>query len=72
MLIIALVNRSKTFIKKFGYFIINSIFLKCHGEIGKDRDFATTNRLNELYPGDLATGYKLNELRGAWHITFNN
>lgn len=41
--------------------------LKCHGDIGKETD----SLIKSLYPNDLATGFKENELRGIWSITFN-
>ena len=44
--------------------------LKCHGEFGSDIDSATSGKLQNLYPADLATGYKLNDFRGLWKIEF--
>ncbi|MCB0284181.1 MAG: DUF3365 domain-containing protein [Calditrichaeota bacterium] len=44
--------------------------LKCHGEPGKDIAEATMVKINERYPQDLATGFALNDLRGAWKVTF--
>ena len=44
--------------------------LKCHGEIGSDIDAVTAEKLKNLYPNDLATGYKLNDFRGLWKIEF--
>lgn len=45
--------------------------LKCHGELGFDIDSATSEKLQTLYPADLATGYKLNDFRGLWKIEFS-
>jgi cytochrome c553 len=45
--------------------------LKCHGELGSDIDSATSEKLQTLYPADLATGYKLNDFRGLWKIEFS-
>lgn len=45
--------------------------LKCHGESGSDIDSATSEKLQNLYPADLATGYKLNDFRGLWKIEFS-
>lgn len=44
--------------------------LKCHGG---DTDISDSTRaiINERYPNDLATGFKLGDLRGAWKITFD-
>lgn len=44
--------------------------LKCHGEINSDIDAITAQKLKNLYPSDLATGYKLNDFRGLWKIEF--
>jgi hypothetical protein len=44
--------------------------LKCHGDLGSDIDSATSLKLQNLYPADLATGYKLNDFRGLWKIEF--
>jgi hypothetical protein len=45
--------------------------LKCHGEPEKDINTATYEKINALYPNDLATGYQLNEFRGLWKIEFD-
>lgn len=44
--------------------------LKCHGNVETDINTATQEKLNELYPSDLATGYKLHDFRGLWKIEF--
>lgn len=44
--------------------------LKCHGQPGSDIDPTTSKKLQNLYPADLATGYKLNDFRGLWKIEF--
>ena len=41
--------------------------LKCHGDIGKNPELAKA--IKERYPDDLATGYKMNDLRGAIVVT---
>ncbi|MEN9448659.1 MAG: hypothetical protein RJA25_1949 [Bacteroidota bacterium] len=45
--------------------------LKCHGKPGVDIDNKTLALLKEKYPNDKATGYSLNDFRGAWKITFS-
>jgi len=45
--------------------------LKCHGMPGTDIEDATMQKINERYPNDLATGFALNDFRGAWKVTFN-
>lgn len=44
--------------------------LKCHGDPQKDIEPGTLAKIKELYPGDLATGYKYGDLRGAWKVEF--
>jgi len=44
--------------------------LKCHGNRDTDINTSTLEKLQELYPNDLATGYALNEFRGLWKIEF--
>lgn len=45
--------------------------LKCHGDPEQDINAATRQKLQKLYPGDLATGYRLNDFRGLWKVEFN-
>jgi hypothetical protein len=44
--------------------------LKCHGAPVKDIDVATAEKINEKYPNDLATNYKMGDFRGMWKVTF--
>ncbi len=44
--------------------------LKCHGNPENQIAVETLAKINALYPNDLATGYAMNDLRGAWKITF--
>lgn len=44
--------------------------LKCHGKIGGDIAPSVHEKLQTLYPNDLATGYNLNEFRGLWKVEF--
>jgi len=44
--------------------------LKCHGDPGKQITEETLDKIKAHYPNDLATGFKLNDFRGAWKITF--
>lgn len=46
--------------------------LKCHGDEQKDISPETLAMIKKKYPFDKATGYKLNDLRGAWKIEFAN
>lgn len=49
----------------------NSMCLQCHGQPQQDIQPATLDRLKQLYPEDKAVGYKVNDVRGIWHITFD-
>ena len=44
--------------------------LKCHGDPGKQIAEETLEKIKARYPNDLATGFALNDFRGAWKITF--
>ena len=44
--------------------------LKCHGSSETEINAVTFEKLNTLYPHDLATGYKLKDFRGLWKIEF--
>ncbi len=44
--------------------------LKCHGDPGKQIAEETLEKIKARYPFDLATGFALNDFRGAWKITF--
>lgn len=45
--------------------------LKCHGDPGTKITDEILEKIKALYPDDLATGFALNDFRGAWKITFN-
>ncbi len=47
-----------------------SACLKCHGIPESDINHTTQQKLHELYPKDLATGYTLGDFRGLWKIEF--
>ena len=44
--------------------------LLCHGDPEGQIAPETMSMIRKLYPGDLATGYALNDFRGVWKITF--
>ncbi len=50
--------------------IINSKCLVCHGVVGEQVSKTTDSLIKTLYPNDLATGYKVGDLRGIWSIQF--
>lgn len=45
--------------------------LNCHGTPGTEINSATLEKINKLYPDDLATNYQLNDFRGLWKVEFN-
>lgn len=49
----------------------NGMCLQCHGRPLLDINTNTLSQIKKLYPKDLATGYRENEIRGIWSITFN-
>ena len=52
--------------------ITNTMCLNCHGIPGTSIDPKVTLLLNDKYPYDQATGYKENEVRGIWSISFKD
>ncbi len=48
----------------------NERCLKCHGAPGRDIAPEDVAIIQQLYPHDAATGFKLGDLRGAWRIDF--
>lgn len=55
---------------RFYYPIVtNSMCLQCHGK-PDTIDLKVLDKIKELYPNDLATGYQENEVRGIWTIVF--
>jgi Protein of unknown function (DUF3365) len=48
--------------------INQALCLQCHGT-GDEISADTRAAIQALYPSDLATGYKMNDLRGIWQIT---
>lgn len=45
--------------------------LLCHGNPGEQIGEETLEIIKARYPDDLATGFAMNDFRGAWKITFN-
>ncbi len=48
--------------------IPNGMCLNCHGKVGEEINSQTLERLNQLYPADLAKGYAIGDLRGMWSV----
>lgn len=53
-----------------GYYPIltNQMCLQCHGQKETQIKSSTLELISQKYPGDLATGYGENELRGIWVV----
>jgi len=51
-------------------FINNGACLICHGDPGTQIADETIEKIKARYPNDLATGFAMNDFRGAWKITF--
>lgn len=45
--------------------------LKCHGVQGEDIPAEVSQELQQRYPNDKATGFKMGELRGLFKVAFN-
>lgn len=56
-----------------GYYPIltNQMCLQCHGQKETQVKTSTLELLSQKYPGDLATGYGENELRGIWVVEWD-
>lgn len=44
--------------------------LKCHGTVGEDIKNEDYSKIKALYENDEAIGFKTDDFRGIWHITF--
>jgi hypothetical protein len=51
--------------------LINNACLVCHGSPGKEINNEVYKQIKNKYPDDLATGFKEGDLRGMWHVVFN-
>lgn len=52
--------------------IQNAMCLLCHGKPGETMEEENYALIKTKYPDDLATGYQLGDLRGAWKVIFNS
>lgn len=52
--------------------ILKENCMVCHGNVGESVTIKTDSIIKSLYPNDKATGFKTDDLRGIWSITFNN
>lgn len=51
--------------------LVQALCLNCHGHVESDISAETLERIDSLYPEDRARGYAVGDLRGMWHIAFN-
>ena len=51
--------------------VTNELCLQCHGQPVKEIQPNILKSLKTLYPDDKAIGYRMDEVRGIWSITFN-
>lgn len=51
--------------------VTNMMCMQCHGNPTEQINPDVLSKLTELYPKDKAKGYKENQVRGIWSITFN-
>ena len=47
----------------------NVLCLRCHGEVGRDVAAADYALIQQKYPQDQATGYRLGQQMGAWQLS---
>ncbi|MBC8085402.1 MAG: DUF3365 domain-containing protein [Hymenobacter sp.] len=47
----------------------DALCLRCHGEIGQDISSVDYALVKKQYPRDQATGYRLGQAMGVWHLT---
>ena len=50
--------------------LVNALCLSCHGDPTSQIRPQTLDLIQKFYPNDEATGFKLNELRGIWSVSF--
>lgn len=50
--------------------LLNPACLQCHGEPASTMEQENYELIKSRYPEDLATGYKLGDLRGVWKIVY--
>lgn len=60
--------------KSVGYYPImtNGMCLQCHGAASTEIQPSTLAKIHDSYPGDLAKGYKADELRGIWVVEMSS
>ena len=52
--------------------LIQEKCLACHGKVDENMSVRTDSIIRSYYPNDAATGFKEDDLRGIWSITFQS
>lgn len=65
-----IIKRSDNEVSFYAPIKLQGACISCHGEIGKQITDSDYSLIKKLYPEDSATGYKVDDFRGIWHITF--
>lgn len=56
----------------FSPILVEKKCLACHGKLDQELSAVTDSIIKSKYPNDLATGYSEGDLRGMWHVAFND
>lgn len=51
--------------------LVQSLCLSCHGTPGKDIKPDLYAQIKKIYPEDSAVNYRIDDLRGIWHVIFD-
>ena len=62
---------NETEIHYFKPILLDNKCLLCHGDPNTEIQSEVLEQIKNKYPGDLATGFRKDDLRGMWHIVFN-
>jgi hypothetical protein len=65
------VIRDPSGIHYFKPILTNNACLVCHGSPGNEINTEVYEQIQYSYPNDLAIGFKEGDLRGMWHVVFN-
>lgn len=66
-----IVNEDDSKVQFYYPIVTNSLCLQCHGTLNTELEPGTYKAIKGLYPNDKAIGYKVNQVRGIWSISFN-
>lgn len=66
----AIVEESGNSVNFYYPITTNSMCLQCHGTLDEELSTENYKTIKGLYPSDKAIGYKVNQVRGIWSISF--